>query len=160
MHFLPAQKAARRAARFAAVAALVVTVLAHAAERRDGSIPFTPPADYSERVLASVNAYRLSKGLPALVTSPVLVGLAAGHSARMSDLRKPSHDGFKQRFERSGGYLCVENVARGFKVPEEVTRAWRASVEHHRNLLEPRVTLVGIANHATFVTMFACDEVS
>lgn len=116
----------------------------------------SPPADYAERVLASLNAYRQARGLPALQPSSALSRLAAEHSGAMASLRRPSHDGFAARFERSGAELCVENVAHGYTVPEQVIGGWRRVATHHRNLLEPRVTTVGVANQGLFVTFFAC----
>lgn len=115
------------------------------------------PADYADRVLATVNHYRESKGLLALRVSPRLSLLAAQHSAAMAAVRKPSHNGFADRFDRSGADLCVENVAHGFRIPEQVIIGWRKVATHHRNLLEPRVGYVGLANHGLFITYFACD---
>lgn len=118
----------------------------------------TPPLpDYAERVLATINGYRLTHGLPVLLPSPALAALAAEHTAAMAARKRPSHDGFAQRVDRTGGDLCVENVAQGFRVPEQVLMGWRGVVTHHRNLLEPRVRYVGLAYQDGFVTYFACD---
>jgi uncharacterized protein YkwD len=114
-------------------------------------------AGYAGRVMHAVNAYRLEKGLPALLPAPALLTLASEHSSEMAALKRPSHDGFAQRFERTGAALCVENVAHGFHVPEEVLFGWRSVVSHHRNLLEPRVRYLGMANTGLYVTFFACD---
>ncbi len=119
-----------------------------------------PPADYAERVLAALNAYRQASGLQPLRPSSALSRLAAEHSGAMATLRRPSHDGFAMRFERSGAELCVENVAHGFAAPEQVIAGWRRVPTHHRNLLEPRVSTVGVANHGLFVTFFACDDLA
>ena len=123
-----------------------------------GAGPAGPPVDYAARVLASLNHYRASHGLPPLQVAPSLSTLAAEHSYGMSTKGRPSHDGFSQRFARAGGYLCVENVAHGFRVPEQVTLGWRASPAHQRNLLDHRVRYAGVANDGWFVTFFACDE--
>jgi uncharacterized protein YkwD len=116
-----------------------------------------PDADYAERVLSTLNTYRQSRGLAPLKASAALTALAAEHSAEMAGLNKPSHDGFASRFERTGGTLCVENVAQGFKLPEQVLSGWRGVPTHHRNVLEPRVTYAGVANTGLYVTYFACD---
>ncbi len=113
--------------------------------------------DYAERVMQAVNAYRAEKGLAALLPSPALAALAAAHSSDMAARKRPSHDGFAQRFERTGAELCVENVAQGFRVPEQVIIGWRHVTTHHRNLLEPRVRYLGLANTGLYVTFFACD---
>ncbi|WP_325424462.1 CAP domain-containing protein [Aquabacterium sp.] len=115
-------------------------------------------ADYADRVLATLNAYRQSQGLPVLKVSAALAALAAEHSTTMAARGKPSHDGFAGRFERTSGTLCVENVAQGFKIPEQVLIGWKRVSTHHRNVLEPRVGYVGVVADGLFVTYFACDE--
>jgi uncharacterized protein YkwD len=114
-------------------------------------------SDYAARVMYAVNAYRAEKGLAALLPSPALATLAAEHSSDMASRKRPSHDGFAQRFERTGAELCVENVAQGFRIPEQVITGWRHVATHHRNLLEPRVRYLGLANTGLYVTFFACD---
>jgi uncharacterized protein YkwD len=113
--------------------------------------------DYAARVLYAVNTYRAEKGLPALLPSPALLALAAEHSSQMAARKRPSHDGFAQRFDRTSAELCVENVAQGFRVPEQVLSGWRTVTTHHRNLLEPRVRYLGLASTGLYVTFFACD---
>ncbi|NRF70339.1 CAP domain-containing protein [Aquincola sp. S2] len=134
-----------------ALAALLCVTTLSSAQAPDAS------ADYAVRVLAAVNAYRQTKGLPALQHSPALAVLAAEHSAAMARQRRPSHDGFALRFERSGSELCVENVAQGFRQPEQVVHGWRAVQTHHRNMLDPKVRSAGVASAGAFVTYFACE---
>lgn len=134
----------------------LTTLLLIAASAAAG--PAAPPVDYADRVLSSLNHYRASQGLAPLRVAHTLSTLAAEHSTGMATKGRPSHDGFPQRFARAGGYLCVENVAHGFRVPEQVTLGWRGSPAHHRNLLDSRVRYVGVANEGWFVTFFACDE--
>lgn len=121
-------------------------------QARDGDV-----GDYAERVTQAVNAYRVEKGLPALLPSAALAALAAQHSSDMAARRRPSHENFAQRFERTSAELCVENVAQGFRIPEQVIIGWRHVATHHRNLLEPRVRYLGLANTGLYVTFFACD---
>lgn len=140
-------------------ATLAASLLTFAASAGDAShASYTTADEYATRVLSAVNRYRESAGLPSLQTQPALRRLAAEHSSGMAQVRRPSHDGFARRFARAGGYVCVENVAQGFRVPEQVILGWRASPDHHRNLLEPRVRFVGVASEGSFVTFFACDE--
>lgn len=120
--------------------------------------PPEPPPDYAARVLGAINGYRASRGLPPLERALGLESLAAEHSAAMAARRRPSHDGFAARFDRTSGDLCVENVAAGFRVAEQVIDGWRAVATHHRNLLESRVRYAGVANSGLFVTFFACDD--
>ena len=144
------------------IALLALAGLACTPCRAAGPHPRQPadsaaPPDYAARVLYAVNTYRVEKGLPALLPSPALLALAAEHSSEMAARKRPSHDGFARRFDRTGAELCVENVAQGFKVPEQVLSGWRTVSTHHRNLLEPRVRYLGLANTGLFVTFFACD---
>jgi uncharacterized protein YkwD len=122
-----------------------------------------PPAaaqsedDQAAQVLAVLNAYRAERGLPPLRRSGALDALAVEHSTTMRERGRPSHDGFPARFARSGAYLCVENVAQGFRQPAQVVQGWRGVPTHHRNMLEPKVTYAGIAQVGRFVTWLACD---
>jgi uncharacterized protein YkwD len=142
----------------AALAALGVLVAGGAGAAGPAQRPAEEAADdYAQRVTNAVNAYRIEKGLPALQPAPALAALAAEHSSDMAARRRPSHDNFAQRFERTGAELCVENVAQGFRVPEQVIIGWRHVATHHRNLLEPRVRYLGMANTGLYVTFFACD---
>ncbi len=142
-------------------ALLALALLGASLARAAGPAPQPPgdgsPSDYAARVMYAVNAYRAEKGLAALLPSPALSTLAAEHSSDMASRKRPSHDGFAQRFERTGAELCVENVAQGFRIPEQVILGWRHVATHHRNLLEPRVRYLGLANTGLYVTFFACD---
>jgi uncharacterized protein YkwD len=144
-----------RMSRHSAVALALVLAATAAASAAEAAAP--DAQGYADRVLGALNAYRHDKGLPALTVSPALVGLAARHSADMAARQRPSHDGFAQRFEATGAELCVENVAQGFRVPEQVLNGWRRVPTHHRNVLEQRVRYVGIAASGLYATFFACD---
>lgn len=108
-------------------------------------------------VLEALNEFRRAQGLPPLAAAEGLQGLAAEHSAAMAARGRLSHDGFAQRFDRSGAELCVENVAQGHRTAEQLIQGWRAVATHHRNMLEPRVTHAGVASHGRYVTFLACD---
>jgi uncharacterized protein YkwD len=118
-----------------------------------------PDTSYGDQVLAVINAYRISKGLAPLEPSPALAKLAGEHTASMLSQHRPSHEGFAGRFDRAGdSTLCVENVAHGFQLAEQVvSHGWRKVPTHHRNLLEPRVRYAGIVSDGLYVTFFACD---
>jgi len=110
----------------------------------------------SSRLLVLVNQYRERNGLQPLRVADDLAALAAQHSAAMSARGRASHDGFMDRFDRAGSRICVENVAVNFPHAEALLDGWRGSAEHHRNLLEPQVTRVGLASSKKYVTFFAC----
>jgi uncharacterized protein YkwD len=105
----------------------------------------------------AVNRYREAQQLPALQASAALAALAAEHSGHMAGLRRLSHAGFNERFERARRQTCVENLAAGFTRAEPMLAGWRVSPDHHRNLLDARVHEVGVASVAGHVTWLACS---
>ncbi len=112
---------------------------------------------YALRVLEVVNEYRARNGLAPLRIADDLGSIAQSHSGEMAQRRRISHDGFRERFDRTRSRICVENVGVNYTHPEAQVDGWRASPGHNRNLLEARVTRVGIANTRNFVTFFACS---
>src|SRR5512139_3159493 len=106
-----------------------------------------------ERHLADlINEYRARHGLAPLQLVPDLSTIASEHAGRMAELHRLSHDGFRDRFDRTRARVCVENVGMNFPHAEAQLDGWRASPGHHRNLLEPKVERMGIAKSASFVT--------
>jgi uncharacterized protein YkwD len=103
-----------------------------------------------------INDYRRAQGLDPLDLAPDLDGLAGSHSTAMLVEGRLSHDGFHDRYLRTGSRVCVENVARNFRTPAALLEGWRRSPAHHRNLLEPKVSRMAIAVRAHYVTFFAC----
>lgn len=114
-------------------------------------------SDYTARLLDSVNGWREARGLQPLRPAPHLGALAAEHSRAMDQAGRLSHDGFDARFRRAAAGLCVENVAHGFALPEQVVLGWQRVDTHARNLQEARVAYVGLAESGLYVTFFACD---
>lgn len=112
--------------------------------------------DLATGVLAEVNRYRVSQGLVPLVADDRLQAITLAHSQAMAQQGRLSHGGFQQRFDRSGARLCVENLAAGSLQPARVVAAWQRSPEHHRNLLEPRVQVAGVAATGSVVSLLAC----
>lgn len=112
---------------------------------------------YDRHLAQLINEYRRRHGLGPLELAADLSAIAARHSTEMAQLRRLSHDGFMQRFDRTGAQICVENVGVNFPHAEAQLDGWRASPGHHRNLLEPKVARMGIAKSRQFVTFFACS---
>jgi len=137
----------------------LTAALALAAAAQSASAATAAPA-YGEgfvRHLAQlINEYRERQGLPPLDVAVELIDLAGEHSQDMSQRRQLSHDGFRQRLQRAGSRLCVENVGWNHRTPEALLEGWRRSPAHHRNLLEPQVSRMGIAVATRYVTFFAC----
>jgi len=104
-----------------------------------------------------INEYRSDRGLSPLQLASDLTALASEHALQMAEQRRLSHDGFRDRFDRTRARVCVENVGVNFPHAEAQLDGWRASAGHHRNLLEPKVARMGIAISHSFVTFFACS---
>lgn len=114
------------------------------------------PEGYVDHLAELINDYRAHLGLQPLVFSEDLVTLASEHSASMAEQRQLNHEGFRARFSRASSRICVENVGRNFATPEALLEGWRLSPTHDVNLLEPKVSRMGIAVTAKYVTFFAC----
>ena len=112
--------------------------------------------DYAGRLSALVNRYRSDNGRSALMPDATLARLALEHSAAMARAQQLSHDNFKTRGRRSGFPICVENVGWNYRSPAAQLDGWRASAEHDRNMLDPRVSKIGIGETDGYVTLLAC----
>ncbi len=115
-----------------------------------------PAAVETGRLLELVNTYRASRSLLPLQHDASLQVIAEANSGRMLQLRRLSHDGFDQRFRQTGGRVCVENLAVGFRREEDLLAGWQASPGHDRNLLDGRVSHAGIGEVQGYVTLMAC----
>jgi uncharacterized protein YkwD len=130
--------------------ALVITIATTApacAQSMDG---------FGRHLADLINRYRENQGLAPLTVTQDLVTIATEHSTDMAVRRHLSHDGFNDRYSRTGSRICVENVGRNYPTAEALLEGWRHSPDHHRNLLEPKVARMGIAADARYVTFFAC----
>jgi uncharacterized protein YkwD len=136
-----------------AAAALFMAQPATAVESASG-MPVA--SEHTHQLARAINEYRQQHGLGPLALDEDLNLLAAEHSRAMATRQQLSHDGFRARMERTGKRLCVENVARNFPTAAALLDGWRNSPAHHRNLLEPGVSAMGLAVTARYVTFFAC----
>lgn len=99
-----------------------------------------------------LNAYRAKSGLAPLSSDPRLVRAAGAQCAIMIAHGRIGHafgsgTSFSERMRQAGiprGYQA-ENVARGQRSIAEVMRAWMASRGHRRNMLDPKMSVFGIA---------------
>jgi len=144
-----------RSLRQAVLGFVVAGIVAHA-HAAAGSLPINESGGYVRHLAELINDYRSRNGLGSLELVADLTALAAEHSSQMVEHRRLSHDGFRDRFDRTRARVCVENVGMNFPHAEAQLEGWRASPGHHRNLLDPKVARMGIAMSRTFVTFFAC----
>lgn len=105
---------------------------------------------------ALINDYRASHGLQPLVPTENLAALADEHSMGMTAQKKLSHDGFRNRAQRTQSKVCLENVGWNYPSLETQLEGWRQSPTHDRNLLESKVSRMGLAVNTQYVAFFAC----
>ena len=117
-------------------------------------------AEPARDVVALTNAFRQEKGQPALVISTKLEAIAQSHG---NDMRKNdffSHTGsdgsdIALRAKRHGYTYCVlaENIAFGQPTAERVTDGWSKSRGHRKNMLNRRVTEIGVIKEGKYWVM-------
>src|SRR5262245_24385394 len=112
------------------------------------------PAELTKEEQALVelhNKERAKMKLPRLVVDARLVKAARGHAANMARQEKMEHvlDGKtpRQRAEAAGYVVArvTENLAAGEEwTTEAVMEDWMKSKEHRPNILDPKVTEIGV----------------
>jgi uncharacterized protein YkwD len=114
-----------------------------------------PPVDnsitgYEDRVLAITNAEREAAGCGPLAVDERLRTAARGHSHDMAVNDYFSHTSLDGRSPsdraREAGYSggVGENIAMGYRTPEDVMRGWMNSDGHRRNLLRCSYSVIGV----------------
>jgi uncharacterized protein YkwD len=118
-----------------------------------------PPAsviqDYTNRVIARTNQYRVQNGCPALTENPILMGTAQAHSEDMAIhdfVGHQSSDGTPpwQRIQDAGFRFAIvaENVAWGQPTPEDAVDAWFNETPpndlHRQNILNCKLRDIGV----------------
>ena len=129
---------------------MVIAGLAYAVDKKDLS-------SYEEKLLGSINQYRVQKGLDPLSFDKVLQKFAEIHSRYMESTDTLTHTGFDDRYKQCGRVLCLENVGWNFVTPEDQFQAWKNSTGHNENMLNKRIRHAGISKVGSYVTFFACD---
>ena len=106
---------------------------------------------YEQRVVELVNAERAAAGCAPLTVDERLVAAARAHSADMAQRGYFHHttpDGveFDERIKQAGFTFssAAENIAYGYRDPESVMRGWMNSEGHRRNILNCRLTHIGV----------------
>ena len=113
---------------------------------------------FEDDLLTRINAWRQEHGLEALRRDSRLDALAQEQARAMSAAKRLSHDGFDDRFSRSGSHHCVENA--GMLWPEPTPKrqfeGWRDSPGHNENLLDPDIRRAGLAQEGGYSTFLGC----
>lgn len=119
--------------------------------------PPPPPPTYRtgdarlDRVLDLTNAERARHGLGPLELDDRLMQAAQGHSDCQASRRTMTHEG--PRGESPGDRITAtdyewrrwaENVAMGYRTPDDVVAAWMNSPGHRANILKSTITEIGL----------------
>ena len=105
--------------------------------------------DWASDVLALTNAHRLTLGLAPLAPSATLNKAAEWKAAHMAGLGYFSHDdpdrAWDQRIRDCGyTYGAGENIAYGYRTPQEVVTGWLNSDGHRRNIENANYKVLGV----------------
>jgi len=107
--------------------------------------------DSERQLFEALNRERSAQGLSALRWDASLFKAARLHALRMADLNMlehqlPSESNLEGRLAEAGAHFSViaENIAIGPN-PQSIHNGWMDSPGHRKNILDPRLTSVGIA---------------
>lgn len=133
-----------------------------------------PEAVDFDKALADLNAYRLSKNVPALIYDERLNRASEVHARDLAAAGIISHtgtdgSGHGDRIQRQGYYFSIagENVATGQMSWDAVFDAWKKSPGHNENMLRDDVSEFGLAlvyepttTYSTYWAMLVADPIN
>ena len=98
----------------------------------------------------TISTYRVSKGLKPVVIDPDLVALAQSHANAQAKAKKIGHSiggSFRSRIRtlKTKRGDSVENLSAGYRTFAAAFSGWTRSKGHNANLLNKKVTRMGIA---------------
>ncbi len=108
------------------------------------------PNDQQQKLLNLTNQARMDQGLQPLHWDPALAAAAQAHAQKMLDQKSISHQlpgepDLQTRAAQAGAHFreVAENVAMG-NGAEGLQREWMKSPPHRANILDPKLTNIGI----------------
>lgn len=101
-------------------------------------------ATYEARVISAVNVQRAHYGRRPLAMWSCLDRYAEGWSAYLARTRLMVHRSMLTILNGCAATRVAENLARGGVGPERIVAMWMASSGHRANLLDGRLTHVGV----------------
>lgn len=105
---------------------------------------------YIDEVIRLVNIERANAGLPPLaknVSACQAANTRAGEIVTVFDHVRPDGRGFFSILDEMGIFYagCGENIALGYRTPEEVVQAWMNSPGHRANILKDGFEEIGVS---------------
>lgn len=140
----------------------------------DAPVPLAPGGEispYVDQVLMLVNVERGKAGLAPLEKSSQIGAAAAVRAKELASAfshTRPDGSSYKTVLGQGGiAYLsCGENVAYGYRTPEEVMEGWMDSEGHRANILGEKYGSVGIgyfkdgSGQAYWAQLFVSPEIN
>jgi hypothetical protein len=143
------------------IAVLAVTLLPGVAAMASSPKTGTVAEQY---LFSEANAERVERGLRPLQWDETLHRAAQRHAGEMAARESISHQypgeaDLAERGRAAGARFTVisENVAEAWSAPE-IHEAWMQSPDHRANLLDPRVTAVGISVYRRRGQLYAVED--
>jgi len=140
---------------------LLLCAIALALAACAGSAPPETPSFYqdlakenaavdAQAAASMISGYRGNNGLSQVTVDPELMRFAAEQAKAMATHDKMDHDAAKPFAERIraaglGSGVAVENISAGYHTLAEAFSGWRDSPPHRANMLNAKVTRIGIA---------------
>jgi uncharacterized protein YkwD len=136
--------------RLALIAAIPATLLGLVLASAPASAAPVSVTTLQADIATLTNQQRAAHGCKALKVDARLTTAARGHSTYMASSGSFSHTGasrssFAYRIKKAGyPQPAAENIAFGYRSGTEVVKAWMASPAHRANILNCRITTVGV----------------
>jgi uncharacterized protein YkwD len=127
------------------------------------TLPAVAEAKLANAIVQRTNRFRRAHGLPPLRVSRKLSQVALRHARNMARKNRMAHvlggRDAGQRLTRAGYRWSNygENVAWGYKGVRKVVRSWIKSKPHRKNLLNRKVTEIGVGVAYRKGTPFYCQ---
>jgi len=104
----------------------------------------------AEAAASMISGYRSNNGLGPVTVDPELMRFATEQANAMAARDKMDHDAARPFAERIraaglGSAVAVENISAGYHTLAEAFSGWRDSPPHRANMLNAKVTRIGIA---------------
>jgi len=107
--------------------------------------PVTDPGAYQARLLSLVNDERVHHGLRRFTPIGCAADLASRWAEQIARDGALRHQPMKKLLQACQASRAAENIAMGNVPPERIVASWMQSRRHRENILDPRLTHVGLA---------------
>ena len=132
------------AATLAAAAALAIVAGALPASARGGEAAQPSSDGYEDRIFSLMNAERRRHGLRPLRRGSCASSWAERWSGQLARKQRLHHQSLRPLLKSCGARRAAENIGYGNVSAEALMKKWMASSRHRANILDPRLSYVGV----------------